>query len=166
MPKQVNIQLGSRSYTVAEKYAGIHEQWRKHLRESAVFQTLQSIDGVVEMVVKALEDSRTAFDMGQVAALAHIVPGAILNLSESMDDINALVFDYVPEMLADREWIMANVYDSELVAAFIEVLKLNFPISAAWGLVNGFRAPSTSSNLPTANGAIGTKPPTGRRKVR
>ena len=101
-----------------------------------------------------------------MAALAHIVPAAILNLSNSMDDISALVFDYVPEMKDDQEWIMDNVYDSELVAAFMEVLKLNFPIMGVWGLVTGFRAPGTSSNLPTPNGAITTKPPTARRKVR
>lgn len=166
MPKQVNVQLGGRSYVVAEKYAGVNAVWRKHLRESAIFQTLQSIDGVVEMVAKAFEESRSSFDMGQITALAHIVPAAILNLSMSMDDINALVFDYVPEMKADHEWIMDNVYDHELVAAFVEVLKLNFPITGVWEMVRGFRAPGTSSNLPTPNGAITTKPPTARRKVR
>jgi hypothetical protein len=166
MPKQVNVQLGGRGYTVSEKVAGIQAAWRQHLRQSAVFQTLQSLDGVVEMVAKALEESRSSFDVGQVAALAHIVPAAILNLSNSMDDISALVFDYIPEMQEDREWIMANVYDSELVAAFVEVLKLNFPIMGVWGLVTGFRAPGTSTNLPTPNGAIGTRPPTARRKIR
>lgn len=166
MPKQVTVQVADREYVIAEKFAAISEQWRKVLRESSIMQTLQSLDGIVEMVAKALEANKGSLDIAQVATIAHIVPTALMSLSLSMDDINTLIFDYVPEMAADREWVMNHAYDSDMVGIFLEVLKLNFPIMGAWEMVRGSKAPGTFTNLPTMNGAIGTKPRPAKSKAR
>lgn len=165
MPKTVKVALGGREYIVAEKFSGLTERWRKTLRESAVFVTLQSLDGVLELLGKIVQGNEEKFDVASITALARFVP-TVLNLSNSMDDIKALTFDYVPEMKADVEWIGENVYDSEIVAAFVEVLKMNFPIMAAWDLLRGSKALGTSTNLPIMNGDIGTKKPTARLKTR
>lgn len=166
MPKQVKVLLGGREYIVAEKFSGLTERWRKHLRESAVFVTLQSLDDVVALVGKVIDANDEKLDVASITSLARFVPAILNSLSNSMDDIKALTFDYVPEMKADEEWIAENVYDSEIVAAFVEVLKINFPIMAALDLLRGSKAPGISTNLPSMNGAIGTKKPTARLKTR
>lgn len=166
MPKQVKVLLGEREYFVAEKFSGLTERWRKHLRESAVFVTLQSLDDVVALVGKVIDANEEKLDVASITSLARFVPAILNSLSNSMDDIKALTFDYVPEMAADKEWIADHVYDSEIVAAFVEVLKMNFPIMGALELLRGSKAPGTSTNLPTMNGAIGTKRPTARLKTR
>lgn len=166
MPKSATVKLGDRQYVIAEKYAGISEKWRAHIRESSVFKTLQSLDGITSIVFKAIEASKDGFEIGHVATIANFVPSLLMSLSTSMDDINDLIFDYVPEMAADREWIMDNVYDSDLVEVFLEILKINFPIMRAWEMVRGSLALGTSTNLPTQNGATGTKRPAARSKAR
>src|SRR5437870_13654491 len=120
MPKTSEVTLGGRKFFVTEKYSGITEKWRKYLRESAVFVTLQSLDGVLDLVGKIIEGNEEKLDVTSITALARFVP-TLLNLSNSMDDIKSLTFDYVPEMAADRQWIDENVYDSEIVEAFVDV---------------------------------------------
>lgn len=166
MPKTVKVELGGREYVVAEKFSGITERWRKHLRESAVFVTLQSLDDVVALVGKVIDANEEKLDVASITSLARFVPAILNSLSNSMDDIKALIFDYVPEMKADEKWLGENVYDSEYVPVFVEVLKINFPIMAALDLIRGPKALGTSTNLPTMNGAIGTKKPTARLKTR
>lgn len=157
MPKQVKVGLGSREYVIAEKYSGITEAWRKHLRESSVYTTFQKLDGVVELIMQIAENGMDGEGFEKVTTLAHILPAVVTSLATSMDEVKALIFDYSPEIAADKEWIGENVYDSELVMAFIEVLKLNFPILGVLELIRGLKAPGTSTNLPSVNGGSGTK---------
>lgn len=157
MPKSVKVVLGGKDFYVNEKYSGLTERWRKHLRESAVFVTLQSLDDVVALVGRVIDANEEKFDVASITSLARFVPAILNSLSNSMDDIKALVFDYVPEMAADKEWLDENVYDSEYTAVFVEVLKMNFPILGAWELLRtGSKAPGTSTNGPTLSMASGT----------
>ncbi len=158
--------MGGREYFVTEKFSGLTERWRKTLRESAVFITLQSIDNVVALVGQVVEENEEKFNIASLTSLAGFLPGILNSLANSMDDIKLLTFDYVPEMKEDAAWIGENVYDTEIVAAFVEVLKINFPILAALELLRGLKAPGTSTNLPTTNGDSGTKQRTGRQKIR
>lgn len=165
MPKRVVAKLGEREYPITEKVSGVAERWRKTLRESSVFVALQSLEGMVDLVVEVFNTTKKV-DMNSAAGLIRVFPAILVSLGQSMDDINALLFDYVPEMNDDREWIMANVYDSELVAAFIEVLKLNFPILGVLELVRGFKASGTYTNSPSVNGTIGMPRPRAKSKTR
>jgi hypothetical protein len=166
MPKQVKVKLGGREYTIVEKFSGITEQWRKHLRESGVFVTFQQLDSVVEQVVHMIEGGVENMEPAQVISVARILPAIVNSLAVSMDEIKSLIFDYVPEIAADREWLGEHVYDSEYVEVFLEVLKINFPIMGALDLIRGFKAPGISTNLPSTNGATGTKKRTARSKAR
>lgn len=166
MPKTVKVHLGGREYVVAEKYAGIAERWRQHLRDSSVYKTALSMDGAIEQIAYIIEDGIENLQVNRITTLAAIVPNLVVALANSMDEINDLIFDYVPEMQADREWIMEHVYNSELGEVFLEVLKLNFPILGVLNLIRGLRAPGTFSNLPSTNGDIGTKKHTARSRTR
>lgn len=50
-----------------------------------------------------------------------------VTVAGSIDLVADLLFDYSPELAADRERIESEGYDDELVAAFLEVLKLLYP---------------------------------------
>jgi hypothetical protein len=166
MPKTSKVTVGGREYIVSEKYAGIAEKWRKHLRESSVYRTFLSIDGAIEQITYIIDEGLDNLKANRVTALAQTVPLVVMALVDSMDEINSLIFDYIPEMEADHDWIMENAYNSELVDVFVEVLKINFPILGALELIRGLRAPGISTNLPSTNGVIGTKRPTARSKSR
>lgn len=166
MPKVVKYKMGGREYPISEKVSGIAEVWRKMLRESSVFVTFQSLDAIVEQIVSTIEEGVENLEPWRVIAVARILPSIVNSLATSMDEIKALVLDYVPEMRADIEWIGENAYDSEIVGAFIEVLKINFPIMDALALMRGSRASGTATNLPSTNGAGGTKKNMARSKVR
>lgn len=166
MPKVVKYKLGGREYAITEKVSGIAEKWRKHLRETALYKTFVSLDAVVEQVVNIIDGGIENLEAGPAISIARLLPAMVESLATSSDDIKALVLDYVPEMQADREWLDEHVYDSEYTGAFVEVLKLNFPILGALELIRGLRAPGTSTNSPSMNGASGTKKSTVKSKIR
>ena len=166
MPKVVKYKMGGREYPISEKVSGIAEKWRKCLRETALYRTFVSLDAVVEQVVNIIEGGIENIEAGHVISVARLLPAMAESLATSSDDIKALVLDYVPEMKEDLAWLDENVYDSEYTGAFVEVLKLNFPILGALELIRGLRAPGTSTNLPSTNGASGTKKNTAKLKTR
>lgn len=124
------------------------------------------MDGAIEQIAYIIEDGIENLQANRITTLAAIVPNLVVALANSMDEINDLIFDYIPEMQEDREWIMENVYNSELGEVFIAVLTLNFPILGALNLIRGLRALGTSTNLPSTNGATGTKKPLARSRNR
>lgn len=167
MPKTVKKTLAGREYVIAEKVSGIAEKWRTHLRESTVYTTFLSLDDVVAVAVEAYENGLDNLDVNTVVMVIRTLPATVSAMANSMDEINTLVYDFVPEMAADRDWLRENVYDAEIVDVFIEILKLNFPILGALELIRGLRAPGTSTNLPSVNGdSRGTKKSTARSKSR
>lgn len=165
MPKTVKVTLGGREYILSEKVMGVSQKWREHLRQSGVMRIFQSLDSAVASVLEVVEGGIENVEASQIVSIAHVLPVIVNGLTDSIDDVLKLLFDYVPEMETDREWLAENAYNSEFVAAFIEVLKLNYPISALWNLL-GSRAQPTLTNLPSTNGATGTKKPMARSKIR
>lgn len=171
MPKQVTVKLGGREYTIAEKPMGVNGAWRKKLRATSVMQLFESLDGLVDDLVVAIADVRREssagengdsvegfrFDIGKMFAVLRNLPTLVNGLASSVDDIIDLLFDYEPKLRTERKWLEENAYDEEVIAAFIEVLKLTFPIMALWGLLstNGSRAQQTATNSHSQNGASG-----------
>lgn len=166
MPKTVKVLFGEREYAISEKVMGVSLEWRKSLRASGVMRIFQSLDEAVESILRAVEGGIENIQAGQIVPIARVLPLIVNGMAGSIDEILDLLFDYSPELAKDREWIMANAYNDDAVRAFIEVLKLNFPISALWNLL-GSRAQPTSTNLPSRNGANhGTKKDLARSKSR
>lgn len=161
MPKQVEIILGGRHYTIREKPTGINVQWRKQLKETSVMAVFESLDNVLAQLVQVINlandegKSWRDVDLAQIVRLAGIVPVVMRGLVNSIDDIIDLLYRYEPNLVTERAWLDDNAYDSEYVAAFCEMLKLVFPIMGVWGMVGGSRAQQTPSSLPVANGASG-----------
>lgn len=182
MPKTAKVTFAGRDYLIAEKNIGPASVWREHLNASQTMQIFRSLDAaMIQLVAVAdmttdmvnvldgegkpvLDDSGkpiqaqrgfAGIELNQVVSVAKILPVIINGLSGSIDEIIDMVFDYSPELAADREWIEENATNSEAMIAFMEVLKLCYPFLDILGLVRGQRAQPTSSNLPIQNGATG-----------
>ena len=159
MPRSVQVALGGREYTVREKPMGANIEWRTRLHNSRVYRIVDSLEQSLATIVGAVKQVATLGEAGtdwaQVIGAAQILPVVVNGLMHSIDDVWALIFAYAPEIKADEEWLKENAYDQEGVDVFLEILKLNFPIMALWGLLNGSRVQQTPSNSPARNGASG-----------
>lgn len=133
--KTATITLGGKTYTVQELPLRKNAAWR------------QKVGGLVGEVAGLVE--ATQIDLASTADLVRVVNQVRGVLMNAPDKLTALLFDYSPVLAADRERIEAEVYESELLAAFVEVLKLAFPfgeiLSWASGLAPRANAP-TSTN--------------------
>lgn len=157
MPKQVTVSLGGRAYTIREKPTGINSKWRERMRATTVMRTFESLGGTVDdlIVLSSTSGGIKEIDLGKALGLARILPAVVNGLTNSVDDIKALVYEYEPNLVAERAWLEENAYDSEFVAAFLEVLKLLYPIMGVWEMVTGFRGQQTPTNSPSPNGDSG-----------
>lgn len=133
--KQIEIVLGGKAYTVAELPLRKNAAWR---------QQVGALVGEVAGLVEA-----TQIDLNSTADLIGVVNQVRNVLVAAPDQLTALLFDYSPTLAADRERIEAEVYESELLSAFVEVLKLAFPfgeiLSWASGLAPTVSAPTSTS---------------------
>lgn len=167
MPKQVKVKLGGKEYMLTEKTMGVTLLWREQLRQSSVMRLFESLDGALSQLVSAVNGNEDG-NLNVIAGIniATIAPAIVRGLTNCMDDVIELLFDYSVELQNDREWILEHAYDEEAIAAFIEVLKLAFPIMALWDMVAGSRVQPIATNLPSRNGASGTSKPTAKQKSR
>lgn len=127
--KSVEITLGGKQYTVAELPLRKNAAWR---------QKVGDLVGTVAGLVEA-----TQIDLNSTADLIGVVNQVRNVLVTAPDALTALLFDYSPVLAADRERIEGEVYESELLAAFVEVLKLAFPFGEILSWANGL-APTAS----------------------
>jgi hypothetical protein len=165
MPKTAQVTVAGRAYLISEKMIGPAAKWRDHLNASQTMRIFKSLDGAMAQLVAALDSVAPnddgvrdwgSINVASVINVAELLPVLVNGLSHSIDEIIDMVFDYSPELAADREWIEENAPSSEAVAAFVEILKLCFPFLGILALL-GPRAQPTSTNSPSPNGASGRK---------
>jgi hypothetical protein len=183
MPKTATVYLGGKEYVLQAKPIGPHRIWRKRLEDSNVVKIFKTLDETLIQLVAAGDAIQEAWqsakatkedgdadsngdgiNFSKIVEVARILPVVINGLLGSIDEIHDLLFHYDAKLQTERNWIEAHAYDEEAIEAFIQVLKLNFPITALWGLVSGSKAHSTPSNSHATNGASGLLPPDGPRK--
>lgn len=133
--KSVEISLGGQAYTVTELPMRKNAAWRQK-----VGQLVGTVAGLVEA---------TQIDLNNTADLIGVVNQVRDVLITAPEELTALLFDYSPALAADRERIEAEVYESELLAAFVEVLKLAFPFGEILSWANGL-APAASGRTSTS----------------
>jgi hypothetical protein len=108
------VQLGGKSYEIKELRARQNEGFRKKVKaELAPVATLLATAPDTELNMKTI---------GGIAAQLQDV------LFGSIETVRRLVADYSPEIAADITHVAEEAYDSELVAAFVAVVKLAFPL--------------------------------------
>lgn len=170
MPKQVQVTLGGRQYAIKEKPSGQNQAWRAKLRATSVMRVFESMDSFVTDLMTTVSSvpeggKLSDIDLGKALGVTRALPVMVTGLANSIDDVKELLFDYDTKLQTDRKWLDANAYDEEYILAFLEVLKLTFPIMALWGLVSGSRVQQTHTNSPSLNGVSGLPASGPKKKV-
>lgn len=133
--KQETITLGGKEYQINELPRRANAQWRQQ------FQVL------VASVTNLVEASQV--DITNTADLVGVVGQVRDVLMQAPDQLIELLFAYSPTLAADRERIEADVYESEILGVFIEVLKLAFPFGEILSWASGL-APAASATTSTS----------------
>ena len=133
--KSETISLGGKAYEIHELPRRANAQWRQQ------FQVL--IASVTNLVEASQVDISNSADLVAVVGQVRDV------LMQAPDQLIELLFAYSPALAADRERIEAEVYESEILSVFVEVLKLAFPfgeiLSWASGLASAASATTSTS---------------------
>lgn len=107
----VTVRFGDRDFTILEASALRAKPWKQRF-----------LDEVMPILTRVSEASEVKFespaDLFQLAPLAKelVVDSAVLLLD--------LLFEYSPELEAERAYIEANATDRQILAAFQGVIKL------------------------------------------
>ena len=114
MPRTVIVTIAEKKYTVEEMRSRANEAWRKRLQEPF---------GALVAQLEGAADT----DVSSPRAIATLVQDTAGALLRSPDTLRELLLEYSPALAAERERILEEAYDSELLDAFVQVLKLAFP---------------------------------------
>ena len=144
------IRLGEREYTIQERKRSTQGEWRKRFEDAfeAVSDLVvimlkkldsdipglkdepeeeQSEDGVTVITAAEREQAQMAEARGfliSMLARANELVGGVLD--QALD----LVVSYSPTLERDRDYILSDAYDSQIVDALVEVLKLAYPFGS------------------------------------
>lgn len=140
--KSVTVTLGGESYTIHELKARPNAEWRKRLQE-----LLAEVTSLLENAPKL--ELTTESIVGLIQSAQRLV-------LSSPDRLRELLLAYAPELAAQQDRIEAEAYDSELLTAFVEVLKLAFPFGSLATVVSGALSKATSPSSPGPSGDSGT----------
>jgi hypothetical protein len=148
MPRTVTVTIAGRDYEVQELRSRANEAWRKRLQEP--FGAL----------VRRLEGAGET-DITSPRELVGLVQDTAGVLLQSPETLRELLFAYAPALEQDRERILEEAYDSELLDALVQVLKLAFPFGGIVDKVSGLarlgQTPArTMPNSRSRSGAAGT----------
>jgi hypothetical protein len=114
---QASITLAGRQYIVRELPLRKNAAWRADLQNTVM--------GAADLFAAAPDT-----DVSNPQAVAALIRGVGNLVLGSTDVVVDLLFAYSPELAADREHIEGNAFESEVVEAFTEVVKLAFPFLA------------------------------------
>jgi len=122
--REIVVELGGQAYTVKQRPIREAKAWRQRL--AGPFQELAStLEGAGNLDLTAGKD---------IAQLVKVLSGSLIG---SIDLVLELLFEYAPTLAEDQERIEAEAYDDEALEAFVEVLKLVYPLGRLQALARG-----------------------------
>jgi len=110
MAKTVTVMLDGNEHTITELRSRKNADWRARLEEP------------FEDLARMLEDGPEV-EIADLKSIASLVRDGAGMLLRSTDTIHELLVEYAPELAE----VIAEAYDSEIVAAFGKVLELAYP---------------------------------------
>ena len=119
--RSATVTLGGVQHTISELPSRRAAAWRKQVQEK--------LGDVAKLVESAPET-----DISNSAALAGLVRNVGSLVVGSTDIVIELLYEYAPALRESDE----DFYDSELIAAFVEVVKLAYPFGQLAGLLARF----------------------------
>lgn len=132
-----------------------HELVIKELRHRKNSVWRKKLTGPLQKVTTMLaKGADTELDMTNIPGLIETLKSIGLTVLNSTDIICELLIEYAPE----HQHVFEEAYDSELLEAFVEVLKLAYPFGQALTYLRqiGSNLASMSPNLPEVSGDVGT----------
>jgi hypothetical protein len=150
---QTTVTLGGQQYTITEPSVKKAREWRKKVAQP-FGSMIDALQATKEVDLQNVEGHVKGMGLDGVATA---LERYALPLLGSPDILIDLFFDWATNLQEQRETIEEEAATSEFIAAFLEALKLAYPLGAALPLVTGALAQLTSSNSPIANTKSGTK---------
>lgn len=141
----VMVVLGERKYTVKALPVGASKRWRE-----AFAQEIEGLLGAVQYAGEAM--SKQIGSGGELGQLVAGLGGALASsvgptLLGAPDRMLLMVYAYAPQIGADHEYIEEQAYDEQVMAAFVEVVKLAYPFGGLLALVRtGQASQATKKN--------------------
>lgn len=129
------VTLGGETYTIVPLPIKQSHAWRDRLAVPFNQLTL-ALEGAADIEIKL----SSADD---IVALVRSLAGTLIG---SIDTVLDLLFAYSPVLAEDRERIENEAYDTEAIDAFIEVVKLAYPLGRLVSGIRGPQAPATTPN--------------------
>jgi len=114
MKRKETVELGDKQYELAEMPLRRAEEFRKELK-THFGQFTDLFDRAPNTNVE---------DTGGVASIMRLISDTLFS---SVETVTKMLFDYYPQLAADKEFIEENAVSSEVVDAFLAVLGLSFP---------------------------------------
>jgi hypothetical protein len=111
--KTAKLTLGGVEYEIQERRARDNAAWRKKLL-GPFGDIAKTLDGLTSQELSGDSISKV------IVTFQDVIVGSI-------DLVTELVIEYSPTLQASKKQIMLEAYDSEIVEAFGEVLKLAYP---------------------------------------
>lgn len=133
--KSITINLGEQEYEVRQRPYKQSREWREKFAEP-----IEKIVGALEFTGDLVGGSiDQATDLGAVIrTVGSMLLGSVSStLIGSVDLIAEMLFDYAPELAADRARIEECAYDDEIMRAFVGVLGLAYPFSEILNKIRG-----------------------------
>lgn len=103
------------------------------------------ITGPVEKAIQAIRGIPQV-ELNDMQAISELLDAAKLILADSLDLCLDILFEFSPEMAADRERIETLAYDEEALTAFVEVVKMLYPFGGLVKSLTGLANRATSTN--------------------
>jgi hypothetical protein len=149
---QATVTLGTQTFQISSLSARASRDWRSRVQK----ELMGMLDSVQNLSSLQL-DNLTFDSVGDLLGVARTLLAAVSGMPDLIVD---LVFQYSPELQAQRDVIEGTATDEQFVTAFVEVLKLAFPFSAilsSIALVPSGPSKATSQSSPSPSGETGTK---------
>jgi hypothetical protein len=133
MPNTVSI--AGQDFEIKPLTIGKASAWRKRFQAE------------LDPILKGLANAQGTdlSDFSAIAKIIEVVQGSVMGAVDTLFD---MLCEWSPEVAAQRAHIEANGLDSEVMAAFVEVIKVAYPfgsVVAALGL-RGPKAPTPSKS--------------------
>lgn len=141
------IRLGEREYTIQERKRQAQAEWRKRFEDAfenvsdLIVIMLRQIDRDIpglksgqgdegsEQAEPSPEEEQTQVDEAK-SFLIKLLSQANSLVSGVLDQALDLLVSYSPSLERDRDYIVDECYDSQIVDALVEVLKLAYPFGS------------------------------------
>ncbi len=136
--------LGGQAYEIEKRRFNANEAWRQ--------EVIALLDPLLEKVKGLSPD----MEFNHPFELVELVRPLLFEVRGALRAVVDLLLAYAPTLQQDKERILEEAYDEELIDAFIVCLRLAFGFLAKLGNASGLVVQPTTPNSPVASGAVGT----------